>query len=357
MSHGGIMSILENTIKGFLYGKDITKPEFVKDLDETNLNLDKLVELSTRIHGDKKDEVEMEILLMKQGIAGEREVQFELKNSFIPMLCLHDIRIEHDGLVAQLDFVIITKKFICVLETKKLNGDIEINSDGDFIRLIKNKYGKVIKKEGMYSPITQNERHISILRKMLIENKIIKSVPIISSVIVASPKTIINKSYAPRKIQYELKKHDQIANFLKQQMEAFNDSFMITEKQMYEISNFLITNNKPADFDWAGKFAISDKDYTVTNIPNKQIKKDAPISNPQITKTDDDIYEALKKYRLETARIEGVKPYFLFNNEEMDDLVSKKPKTISELMNIKGFGPKKAEKYGEAIISIFKSYK
>lgn len=351
------MSLFETAIKGMLYGKDIDKPEFVKDFDEENVNLSNLIELSTEIHGDKKDEIEMEILLMKQGIASEREVQFELKNSFIPMLCLHDVRIEHNGLVAQLDFIVITKKFICVLETKKLNGDIEINKDGDFIRLIKNKYGKIVKKEGMYSPITQNERHISILRSMLIENKIIKSIPIISSVIVASPKTIINKSFAPQKIQYALKKYDQITNFLKQQLEAHKDTSTITEKQMYEISNFLITNNKPIEFDWVGKFAISDKDYASPKVSLIQNKIDVPISKPQPIKTNDDIYEALKKYRLETSRAEGNKPYFLFSNDELDDLVSKKPKTIAELMSVKGFGPKKAEKYGEAIISIFKSYK
>jgi len=72
------------------------------------------------------------------------------------MLCLHDIRLEYQDYVAQLDFVIITNKFIYVLETKKLNGDIEITPDGDFIRTIRNNDGRFIKKEGMYSPISQN---------------------------------------------------------------------------------------------------------------------------------------------------------------------------------------------------------
>jgi hypothetical protein len=53
-------------------------------------------------------------------------VYFELKNSFIPMLCLHDIRLEYNDYIAQFDFILITCKFIYVLETKKLNGDIEI---------------------------------------------------------------------------------------------------------------------------------------------------------------------------------------------------------------------------------------
>ena len=83
---------------------------------------------------------------------GEQNVYYELKNSFIPMLCFHDIRLEYNDYVAQFDFIVITTKFIYVLETKKLSGDIEVNSDGDFIRIFKNNNGKVIKKEGMYSP-------------------------------------------------------------------------------------------------------------------------------------------------------------------------------------------------------------
>ena len=48
------------------------------------------------------------------------------------MLCFHDIRLEYNDYVAQFDFIVITTKFIYVLETKKLSGDIEVNSDGRF---------------------------------------------------------------------------------------------------------------------------------------------------------------------------------------------------------------------------------
>ncbi|MBO5131399.1 MAG: NERD domain-containing protein [Romboutsia sp.] len=37
------------------------------------------------------------------------------------MICLHDIRIEKDDYVAQLDFVLVTAEFIMILEAKKLN--------------------------------------------------------------------------------------------------------------------------------------------------------------------------------------------------------------------------------------------
>lgn len=61
------------------------------------------------------------------------------------MLALHDIRLEYEEYTAQFDFILITKKCIYVLETKKLSGNIEINEDGDFIRTIRTKQGKFYK--------------------------------------------------------------------------------------------------------------------------------------------------------------------------------------------------------------------
>ena len=134
------------------------------------------------------------------------------------MICLHDIRIEYNDYVAQFDFIIIHYKFIMVLEAKKLNGDIEITSGGDFIRSLKINSGKVFKKEGMYSPISQNERHVNILREILVKEGIIKTLPIKSAVVLANPKTIVNKNKAPRSIQNNIYKYDQITNLLKKEL-------------------------------------------------------------------------------------------------------------------------------------------
>lgn len=75
--------------------------------------------------------------LLKIGLLGEKNVNYEIKNSKVPMLCFHDIRLEIGENIAQFDFIIITHKFIMALETKQLNGDIYINEAGEFIRHIK----------------------------------------------------------------------------------------------------------------------------------------------------------------------------------------------------------------------------
>ena len=57
---------------------------------------------------------------------------------------------------------------------------------------------------------------------------------------------------------------------------------------------------------------------------------------------------------LNKAKEEKVKPYFVYNNEMMEEIIKMKPKNEEELIAIRGFGPVKIEKYGQDIIDIIK---
>lgn len=254
------MSILKS-----LFGiREIKNTVFYKDFREDNLQLRELIELSKRVKSNKKKLIDRDILLLKAGISGEKNVYYELKNSFIPMICLHDLRIEEDGYVAQLDFVVITNKYIMILETKKLNGDILINESGDFIRSIKNNHGKVVKKEGIYSPIAQNDRHVRILENMLIKNKIIKKCPVISGVVIANPKSIVNKSKATRKIKEEIFRYDQVTEILNKRLKVDN-KFIMLDNTIINIAEFLISSNTNVDIDYNRKYSLIDEDFIENN--------------------------------------------------------------------------------------------
>ncbi len=58
----------------------------------------------------------------------------ELKNAYIPMIVLHDLHIEHNGLSSQIDYLVITQKVNLVIEGKNLVGNIEVTKNGEFIR-------------------------------------------------------------------------------------------------------------------------------------------------------------------------------------------------------------------------------
>ncbi|MDE6004826.1 MAG: NERD domain-containing protein, partial [Oscillospiraceae bacterium] len=110
-----------------------------------------------------RKQLEQQILAFKYGIAGEEKVLYELENSHMPMYILHDLYLKHEKLTAQIDYLVITKKLVLVIECKNLYGDIYINKNGDFIR--KSNYNGETTEEGMYNPLTQNRRHIELIRE------------------------------------------------------------------------------------------------------------------------------------------------------------------------------------------------
>ena len=66
---------------------------------------------------------------------------------------------------------------------------------------------------------------------------------------------------------------------------------------------------------------------------------------------------ALKEYRLEKSRQEKIKPYYIFNDKQLEDLITKMPRDREELLLVSGFGEIKVEKYGNDILKILCSYK
>ena len=350
------MTLLEKTIDFFGGERKIKAPIFVKEFSDINQELQDLNQLSQRLkNGPKKEFVLRDTMFLKQGIDGERNVYYELQNSFVPSLCLHDIRLEYDGHIAQFDFIILTPRFVCVLETKKLSGNITINSDGDFIRTILDKYGRDIRHEGIYSPISQNERHIKILKDILVKEKLLGTMPYRSLVVMANPKTIINKEKCPQHIQESLVRHDQIVNYLEKITKELTNEKYLMEKYMWNIANYLKENDKPLKINYLNKYNLTEADFIKdlsSTIPPKIQETIERTNNPDKRKDSEILLKELKEFRLTTSRKENIKPYFIFDNKQMEDLIAKYPRNKEELIAINGFGPKKLEKYGDEILRI-----
>ena len=71
---------------------------------------------------------------------------------------IHDLRIEVDGLAAQMDHLIINRLAeIWVCESKSFAEGVSVNEHGEWVRWWKGR------GEGMPSPIEQNRRHVELL--------------------------------------------------------------------------------------------------------------------------------------------------------------------------------------------------
>lgn len=321
-----------------------------------------------KVYGEKKKLIDRDSMYLTYGMEGEKNVSYEIKNSYIPMLALHDIRIEDGESVAQMDYILITKSFILVLETKALSGDITVNESGEFIRYFKNKTGKVYRKEGIYSPVAQNERHVRILTEYLKKNKIIKKYPIYSCVVIANSKSVINKYKAPKEIQSQIIKYDQLTSFIKEKLNyhKIKQDFKFLDKVEYSIGKFLLENNKPIEFDYYKKYSLSEEDF---------IEKDSEVCNEEKANNDDvllngedktyevkilnnkneeELRRKLKQLRINFAIKEKLPPYCIFNDETLNDILDKMPKNKDELMKVKGLAKVKVNKYGEEILGVLK---
>ncbi len=240
----------------------IKGPIFYKDDSEAERQLKVLIELKRTASEKTADAIEQEIIMVRAGIDGEKQVHFELENSHIPMYVLHDLYYEYDGLTAQIDYLIITRKHQFVIECKNLYGNIEINCSGDFIRTF--SYGRYFKKEGIYSPVTQNRRHLEMIKQIrgaeknallrhAFEKNFYKNYR--SVIVLANPKTVLNARSAKKEVRSQVIRADQLAEYIRK-VDAEPDSVSRSDRDMENMAHFFASTHKQPKVDYTEKFRI-----------------------------------------------------------------------------------------------------
>ena len=236
------------------------EPIFLKEDSFALKQIECLKELYKRVTDEGKAEIENDIKLLEAGLYGENQIIFELKNSHIPMVVLHDIYLEYEGLSAQIDFLIVTKGYVFVIECKNLVGNITVDNTGSFTRIF--DYGRFKKKEGIYSPITQNQRHMELIKQKVIAkqtNVLSKKLAekafednFKSVVVLANPKTVLNAKFAPKEIKNSVIRADQLIEFIKR---ANVGSEMRSEKAMLELAESYLQAHIENKKDYTEKYA------------------------------------------------------------------------------------------------------
>lgn len=139
------------------------------DSKETLLNdLERLAaNASANAPLDRKKRIEQELRTVRAGMKGEQEAAYLIDFHFKDReswIVVHDLRLEVNGRVAQIDHLLLHRCLDCyVLETKHFSSGMKITEDGEFLRW--NHYRKTY--EGMPSPLTQNDRHVAVLGRCI----------------------------------------------------------------------------------------------------------------------------------------------------------------------------------------------
>jgi ATP-dependent DNA helicase RecQ len=65
-----------------------------------------------------------------------------------------------------------------------------------------------------------------------------------------------------------------------------------------------------------------------------------------------DLFDALRRYRLTVARAEGVAPFIVASDRTLRDIAALRPRDLAELERAHGVGPYKVAKYGAGILQV-----
>lgn len=76
-----------------------------------------------------------------------------------------------------------------------------------------------------------------------------------------------------------------------------------------------------------------------------------------ITDYDQDLFEILRKLRLDLSKERNVPPFIIFSDQSLRDMADKKPVSEEEFLRIKGVGEKKLLQYGDLFIEEIIKYK
>ena len=169
----------------------------IKSADNKSKRLTLLQDLqnSPRLDDWQKKRLDEELLMVRRGIQGEKNAAHYLDNHFIDgknHAVIHDLRLEVDGEVAQIDHLLVSRLLhFYLLETKNFGGDLTISPHGEFSV----RYGA----ERVYnipSPIEQSKRHENILRRLLNKLDITGRAGVdmrFKHVVLVDPKAAINR--------------------------------------------------------------------------------------------------------------------------------------------------------------------
>ena len=175
----------------------------------------------------------------------------------------------------------------------------------------------------------------------------------------ANSQTKINKKYAPTNIQEIVIRTDQ----LKEKLEQWytNDGYPVKfkPKQIEQLVELINSKLIEHEIDYVHKLNLH-------LMETKKVEKETQISETKVLKEiveevvpveqNDELFDALKEYRTNKAKELKYPPYYIFNNDELANLILKNPLTIEELKIYHILEDIKFKMYGEDIIEIIRLY-
>lgn len=236
----------------------------IKSTDSKQLEVEQLESLIAMAPGAARKSMQDELRRLQAGIRAEAGaaylIDFDLQQSENTAV-IHDLRMEINGRVAQIDHILIHRSLnVFVLETKGFHAGVKITDEGEFLRW--NDFKKTF--EGMPSPLAQNERHIAVLKDVFAKIEMpsrlgIRLEPRFHSLVLVDAKARIDR---PRKFDSsQVIKTDLLSKSLDATLgdqSAFGMlAKMVSSETLRSIALSLTRHHVPHSVDYATRFGLS----------------------------------------------------------------------------------------------------
>lgn len=262
----------------------------IKEADNKQESLDTLQGLLERadLSSQQKTAIKKELYIMRAGIKGEKEAAYEIGFHFDSAknyILIHDLRLEVNGRVAQIDHLIIDRTLTAyVLETKHFGSGIKINENGEF--LYWNAYKKTY--EGIPSPIAQNQRHQAVLNDFFKQSETpkrlgMKLIPKIETFVLVS-----NNARIDRPKKFDTSKVIKCDAFMSvfdtytKEMSAVNlfssVGRIVSRDTLTSIGRILKYSHKPITVNYLAKFGLTEE-----STPNLKPQKNTVPADKETT--------------------------------------------------------------------------
>ena len=223
--------------------------------------------LKEKINANQRFQIERELKAIRTGALGEEDAAYYIDFYFggsKNWAVIHDLRIEYEGQVAQIDHILLNRMFdIYVIESKNYSYKITITPEGEF------KAYSGSRHYGVPSPIEQNKRHIHLLERfpkakgILPKRMGIPISPRVKSFILISPKSIISR---PPEKKYDTSvviKADTLRTKIDDEAEKISPAAALgligkisSSSTLEKVAQRLVRYHRPHKIDWRGRFGL-----------------------------------------------------------------------------------------------------
>ncbi|WP_421825355.1 DNA helicase RecQ [Lacticaseibacillus hulanensis] len=132
-----------------------------------------------------------------------------------------------------------------------------------------------------------------------------------------------------------------------------------SQKQISSFIDFLTADGYLAPTD--GQFptlGITEKGADVLKGKTKVQRKMAAKAKKSIAvEIDNDLFQKLRKLRMDIAEEKKVPPYVIFSDQTLKEMCSELPQTRVDMLRVRGVGQNKLDKYGEPFLKVLQEAK